>query len=195
LKVWSPTKGDILLPDYVSKLTPEERKLWMKREYLFPIISGGGSEQFTVTTGLVSLAASATRVAIQLATNTTTTNIIIGFDVSFDSIATGAGAVPIRVELVRESTVSSTTGAAFTPTKFWNGGRASNTTARINDTADGTVTVIIKSWLVSPTGGFSYQFPLGREIQMGVSEFVALRLISQSGMTTCNYEANLDFEE
>jgi hypothetical protein len=151
--------------------------------------------QYSVATGLVSLAASATRVAVQLATGTTTTNIVIGFDVSFDSVATGAGAIPIRVELVRETGASNTTGTAPTPTKFLGVFAAAATTARINDTVDGASPTIIKSWLVSPTGGFSYQFPLGREIQMGVSEFLALRLISQAGMTTCNYEANLDFEE
>jgi hypothetical protein len=152
------------------------------------------ARKYTVSSGLTSLAASTTKVAAQLATTSTVSNTIISFDVTFDSIATGAGAVPVRVEIVRESTAS-TGGATSTPTK-WNKDLAvSVSTARINDTTDGTVTNIIKSWLVSPTAGITYQFPLGREIEMGVSDFLALRLISQAGMTTCNYEANLDFEE
>ena len=151
--------------------------------------------KFTVSTGLVALAAAATRVAIQLATTSTVSNTIIGFDVSFDSVATGAGAVPIRVELVREAGASNTTGTAPTPTKWYKATAASVTTARINDTVDGASPTIIASWLVSPTSGLSYQFPLGRELMMDVSDFLALRLTSQTGMTTCNYECNLHYEE
>lgn len=153
------------------------------------------ARKFSVSTGLVALAASATRVAIGLATSTTVTNTIISFDATFDSVSTGAGAIPIRVELVRCTGASSTTGTAPTPTKWHKALVAAATTARINDTTDGASPTIIKSWLVSPTAGLSYQFPLGREIEMDISDFLELRLISQSGMTTCNYECNLDWEE
>lgn len=152
------------------------------------------AHQYTVTSGLTSLAASTTKVACQLATGTTITNAIIGFDISFDSVATGAGAIPIRVELVR-ATGASSGGSTLTPLEWETTGPASITTARINDTTDGSSPTIVMSWLVSPTSGFSFQFPLGREIKMVVSDFFELRLISQSGMTTCNYEANLHFEE
>lgn len=152
------------------------------------------ARKYSVQSGLTSLAASTTKVACQLATGSTLTNTIIGFDISFDSTATGAGAVPIRVELVR-ATGASSGGSTFTPTKWYAADIAPVTTARINDTTDGASPTIIKSWLVSPTSGLSYQFPLGRELQLNNSDFLELRLISQSGMTTCNYEANLDFEE
>jgi hypothetical protein len=152
------------------------------------------ARKYTVTSGLTSLAASTTKVACQLATGTNVTNSIVGFDVTFDSTATGAGAIPIRVELVR-TTGASSGGATYTPTKWHKAVGAAVTTARINDTSDGASPTIIKSWLVPPTGGISYQFPLGREIEMDVSDFLELRLISQAGMTTCNYEANLDVEE
>lgn len=153
------------------------------------------ARKYTASTGLVSLAASATRVAVGLATGTTVTAVITGFDVTFDSVSTGAGAIPVRVELVRCTGASNTTGTAPTPTKWNKSTGAAAVTARINDTVDGASPTIIKSWLVPPTGGFSYQFPLGREIEMDVSDFLELRLISQAGMTTCNYEANLDWEE
>jgi hypothetical protein len=153
------------------------------------------ARKYTVSTGLNSLAASTTRVAVGLATNTTTTNTIIGFDVTFDSTATGAGAIPVRVELVRCTGVSSTTGTAPTPTPWEKGLLAAATTARINDTTDGASPTIIASWLVSPTGGFSYQFPLGREITMAISDFLELRLTSQSGFTTCNASSQVHFEE
>jgi hypothetical protein len=152
------------------------------------------ARKFTVTSGLTSLAASTTKVACQLATGSTITCTVIGFDVTFDSTATGSGAVPVRVELVR-ATGASSGGSTYTPKPWLTGDTASITTARINDTSDGAGVAILKSWLVSPTAGLVYQFPLGREVSMSASDFFELRLISQSGMTTCNYEANLDFEE
>lgn len=152
------------------------------------------AEQFTVTSGLTSLAAATTKVACQLATGTTVSTTIIGFDIGFDSTATGAGAIPVRVALVR-ATGASSGGSTFTPVRWNTGMRVANATARINDTTDGASPTIIKEWLVSPTTFFAYQFPLGREIDMAVSDFLELRVVSQTGMTTCNYIANLDFEE
>lgn len=149
---------------------------------------------YTVTSGLTSIAASVTKVACQLATGTTINNILRGFDISFDSVASGAGAIPVRVQIVK-ATGASAAGATATPGKNYPADIAAATTARVNDTTDGASPTILKEWLVSPTSGFSFQFPLGREICMNNSDFLELRLVSQAGMTTCNYVANLDFEE
>jgi hypothetical protein len=149
---------------------------------------------YTSTSGKTSLAASTTVVAVQLATGTTVTNNLQGFDVTFDSTATGAGAVPVLVELTH-NTGASSGGSTYTPTKHYIADAAAVTTSRINDTSNGASPTIIMQFLVSPTGGFSYQFPLGREIEMSVSDFLEVVLISQSGMTTCNYVVNVHFEE
>jgi hypothetical protein len=155
------------------------------------------ARKYSVTTGLVALAASTTRVAIALATGTGVTNSIIGFDVSFDGFAVAgtSAIIPVRVAIVRCTGVSNTTGTAPTPLEWNESLGEPQTTARINDTVDGAGPAIIKEWLVSPTSGLSYQFPLGREIEMTISDFLELRLASQAGMTTVNYICNLDFEE
>ena len=152
------------------------------------------ARKYSVTSGLTSLAASTTKVACQLATGSTITNTITAIDIGFDSVATGAGAIPVKVQLVR-ATGASSAGSSATPAKLHPTLAASVTTARINDTTDGSSPSIIKEWLVSPTAGLSIQFPLGREPEMGVSDFLELRLVSQSGMTTCNYSAQIEFEE
>lgn len=153
--------------------------------------------QYSVTTGLTAIAAATTRTAISLASGATVSAAVISFDVSFDGDASSGSAaiIPCRVQLVRTSTVSSTTGAAYTPVPWNKALKAAEVTARINDTAPGTVVSVIKEWLVSPTAGFSYQFALGREIDLSQSDFLELKLDSQTGMTTCNYICNLDFEE
>ncbi len=152
------------------------------------------ARKYTVTSGLVSLAASTTKVACQLATGSTITNCVTGFDITFDSVATGSGAIPVRVQIVKP-TAAGSGGSTATPAKWHEDLAASASTARISDSTAGASPVVVKEWLVSPTSGLSYQFPLGREIEMGVSDFLELKLVSQSGMTTCNYIANLDFEE
>lgn len=150
--------------------------------------------KYTSSAQLVSLAASTTLVLVQLATGTTVTATILGFDVGFDSVATGAGAIPVRIQLVRP-TAASSGGSTNTPAVWDKGGLAANTTSRKSDTTAGTGPVVIKEWLVSPTTGFSYIFPLGREISLGISDFFELKAISQAGMTTVNVSSNVDFAE
>lgn len=150
---------------------------------------------YVVTANLISLAASTTKVAISLASGSTTDCVITGWDISFDGFATGSAAIPVRVQLVRPTGVSSVSGSAFTPSKAYKAQRASVVTARISDTTAGSSPLVVAEYLVSQTSGMSYQFPLGRSIAMDVSDFFELKVISQSGMTTCNYSANLWFEE
>lgn len=152
------------------------------------------ARKYTVSSGLTSLAASITRVACQLATGTNVTATVIGVDITFDSVATGSGAIPVRVQLVRPTGASSG-GSTSTPAKWHKALGAAVTTGRINDTTAGASPAIIKEWLVTPIAGQMQQLPLGREIEMDVSDFLELKLISQAGMTTCNYVANIDIEE
>ncbi len=151
--------------------------------------------KYTASSGTQSLAASTTRVAVQLATPSTATNTIIGGDITFDSTATGSGAIAIKVQIVRTTGASSTSGTAPAPAPWKKGQIASTTTARINDTTDGASPTVIWEWLISPTAGVIYQLPLGRDIDMEASDFVELRLVSQAGMTTCDYSAQLHFSE
>lgn len=150
--------------------------------------------QYTVNSGKVACASAAAKVVVQIASTTTKTCEITGFDISFDGA--DATKTPILVELVRETGVSSTGGTA--PTPVLEGGDASVTTsmtARINDTTDGAGPTVIRGWLVSPTGGLSYQWPLGREPRLKISDFFALRATTVSGSGTPNYDGTLAFEE
>lgn len=149
---------------------------------------------FTVNSGKTACASAAVKVGVQIASTTTKTCKIIGIDISFDGV--DATKTPILVELCRETGVSSTGGTAPTPARA--GGDASVTsamTARINDTTDGASPTVLYAWLVPPTSGFSYQFPLGREVSMFISDFIALRTTTVAGSGTPNYEATLSYEE
>lgn len=149
---------------------------------------------FTVNTGSVASPSAATKVCVQLASTSTKTCKITGFDITFDG--TDATKTPILVTFARETGVSSTSGSA--PTPVLAGGDASVTsamTARISDTTDGASPTVICGWFVSPTSGISIQFPLGREISLKISDFVALRVTTVAGSGTPNYSAVVWFEE
>jgi len=134
-------------------------------------------------------------VVVGLASGATVTATLLGWDISFDSTASGSGAIPVRVALVRCTGVSSTGGAVVTPTPWTKGGLAAAVTARAGDTTDGASPTIIKEWLVSPTAGYSYVWPYGKELEMGISDFLELRVVSQAGMTTCNADGQIDWTE
>lgn len=153
------------------------------------------NRRYTVSSGKTAApAAGVVKVMIQLATGAAVTNTIIGIDLTDDSTATGAGAIPSLVEVVRETGVSSG-GAAATPAPWKKGQIASGTTARINDTTDGAGPTVIWSYLVQPTGGQLIQLPLGREIDMEASDFVAIRITPQTGFTASNFDCLAHFEE
>jgi hypothetical protein len=149
---------------------------------------------FTVNTGAVASPSNTTKVAVQIASTTTKTCKIVGFDITFDG--TDATKTPILVTFARETGVSSTGGSA--PSGVLAGGDASVTSAmtfRISDTTDGASPTVIAGWYVPPTSGLVYQFPLGREITLKISDFVAFRVTTVTASGTPNYDATLWYEE
>lgn len=150
--------------------------------------------RYTVSSGKAACpAASTVKVAASIATDSSHAATIMGADITFDSTATGMGAIPVLVELCR-TTAAPSGGASATPVPWRKGMAAANFTARINDTADGTSPTVVKSWLVSPTYGAMQQLPLGREFDLDPSDFWELRITPQTGFTACNYDVNLDVE-
>lgn len=152
---------------------------------------------FNITSGKTAAsAAGAIKVCCLLSTPSTVEAAIPQIDISFDSVATGAGAVAVVVELVRYTSASAA-GAAYTPQKVSNpDGPAAASSARINDTTDGGSPTILWGTLLVPTGlPFILQYPLGREWHTKVSDFIGLRITPQTGFTACNYYANLAHEE
>lgn len=154
---------------------------------------------YVVQTGKTACASAALKVAVDIKAASGTTCKLVAFDCTFDG--TSATATPILLELVKESTASATTGSAFTPVQVGGGQtRTAQFTARINDTADGTNTSVLAAWLIPPTSGFSYQFPLGREVEIGpfgtaADTYLALRITTVAGSGTPNYEVNAWIEE
>lgn len=148
----------------------------------------------TSSTKTAAAAAGTAKVAVQLASGATVTGTIFGIDITLDSTATGAGAIPCLVELVR-TTGASSGGATATPAKWNKDFIAANVTARINDTTDGASPTVLKAWLIAPTSGVIVQLPLDREFDLEASDFFEVRITLQTGTTACDYLVNVDHEE
>jgi hypothetical protein len=147
------------------------------------------AQLYSVTSGAVALTAATARTLIEIATGATIDNVWVSFDITFDGVT--ATAVPVKVDII--STTASGTGTTYTPVKIGNSqNRASITTAEIATTVEGSTPTVLLSWYVPPTSGFSYQWPLGRELGQTVSKFFGIRCTAPAGV---NAIANLLFEE
>jgi hypothetical protein len=146
------------------------------------------AEQYAVSNGSVALVAATAKTLVELTTIATMDAAWIGFDISFDASGTGTN---VKVEIV--SYAASGTGTAYTPTRLGgNQGRASLSTAEINSTVEPTTPTVLLTWYVPLNSGFSYVWPLGRELQMSVSKVYGIRVTAPS---IVNAACNLYFEE
>lgn len=152
---------------------------------------------YVIASGLVACpAAGSFKVACQAASSSTSRLQVVQVDISFDSVATGAGAVAVICELVR-CTGASSGGATYTPGKMTDpDSLAAVTTARINDTTDGASPTVLWGTLVYPTGlPFILQYPLGAMWASKVSDFIEWRIKPQTGFTAANYYAQMTVRE
>ena len=151
------------------------------------------AQVYSVTSGKTAgAAAGSVKGAVALATGAQVRAAIIQIDITLNGI--NAAAKPVLVELVKTTTAPSG-GSAYTPLKNRAGGRDAQTTARINDTTDGSSPTIQQGYLVPATSGVIQQIPLGREIELGVSEFWEVRVTWASAETVTDYLVNVWFEE
>lgn len=146
------------------------------------------SIQYGITTGSTALVAATAKTVIEVATGTSMAPEWVSFDVSFNG--TSATAVPVLCEIV--SYTATGTGTTFTPKRVGAATGVAISTAKINDTVEPSTPTVLMAWFVPPTSGFSYQWPLGRELMEPVSSFYGLRLTAPA---VVNYVANVVFEE
>lgn len=148
---------------------------------------------YSVTSGLTACAAAASvKVAVALATGAQVRATITQIDVMFNG--TTSTEKPVKVELVK-TTAAPSGGSAYTPLLLQPGGRTAQTTARINDTTDGSSPTIQQGFLIPATSGICIQFPLQREIELAVSEFWEVRITLQTGAAANDYLCNVWFTE
>lgn len=145
------------------------------------------------TTPPVSIATgTSTKTLIQIATPSTNDIKIVEWGISFD----GTSGTPIKVGLTDTNVAATVTAFVAADVIKWNqpndpasvitlGTAASGYTA----SAEGTVTASreLDSQLVSPTGSYVKQFPLGREPIVPASRFLRLRVLAAATVNAYCY--------
>lgn len=147
---------------------------------------------FTVTTGKITLTASATKSAVLL-NPVTNQAAIFGIDVSFDG---SAAAASVQMDLYIVTTIGTPAGTTATINKMNPGSQSATTTGLTALTTEPTAVTVIKSWYVTPFGGlFPYQLPLGREyIMAAAGARWGIRWTTPASVTP-DMIVNVDFEE
>ncbi len=139
--------------------------------------------QFTVTTGKITLTASATKSLILL-DPVTNEAVLSQISISLDGSAAATG---VQIDLYRATTYGSPAGTTGMGNKLDPITQAATTTALTALTTEPTTVAVLDSWMVQPFGGLLVvQFPLGREPKMQAATAntaLGIRYTTASGVT------------
>ena len=148
--------------------------------------------QYVITTATTSATTALTAATAKTMIEVTTTANVpcewISCEIMFDGVT--ATAVPVKVDFCTYAATG--TGTAYTPKRLGQAVGTSQSTVKVNDTVEPTTPTLLFSWLVPPTSGIWYQWPLGRELFQNVSTVQGIRLTAPAGV---NAVVNLTIEE
>lgn len=147
------------------------------------------SNQFSVCSGAIALAAATAKIPLQFAPSAGKDAVMIGLDVMFDGSGTGNNCL---VEMCTYGTVGSG-GTTPTPTKYGQNQQvAASTVVRLSDTTAPTTITMLWEWYIPLNSGISYLWPFGREFAMVAGGKYCIRLTSPAIVNTI---INAVFEE
>lgn len=117
---------------------------------------------------------------------------VTAWGISFDAASSAAA---VAVELLTTGTVAGTGGTAITPQPQDQGDPAAvSSTAAFGPSAEGSITTtrILQVVYVNPTSSYGWQFPLGREPVVALSDVLRIRV---KAAATVNCYAWVECEE
>lgn len=147
---------------------------------------------YAVNSGSVAMAAGAAKTILNVITPSTFGIVVVGFEISFDGVT--ASAVPALVELCQSTQAGAGTPAGSPPTPIQLRGQtiAHGCTIAHNYSSEPTVLAAAYDWWLDPNKGlFDRLWPLGRELEQGVSKGVAVRV---NAPAVVNVRASLEWE-
>lgn len=147
---------------------------------------------FAVSSDPFSIAASAAKTILQVATPSTREIRVFYWNVSFDGKITET---PVRVQLMRQTTAG--TMSSRTPSKVSPSGvAAALCTAAHSASAEPTASDILEDLYVTENNGLiPPTYADGRDIEIAASSRIGIKITAPSGITTFNALATLWWEE
>lgn len=147
---------------------------------------------YTVNTGSVALVAATAKTVLNVISPATFGIVCVGFEVSFDGVT--ASALPVLVEMCQSSQGGAGTPAGSPPTPVQARGQtiAHGCTIGHNYGSEPTTLVAAYDWWLDPNKGtFDRLWPLGRELEQGVSKGICVRC---NAPATVNVRVSLEWE-
>lgn len=141
--------------------------------------------QYATTPVQVTLTASSTKTQLAYQAGADHSALLKKVGISFDGVT--ATDPVLRVDLLRQTTAGTATTGSLVPID--GNAEAGIGVVKHSHSAEPTAGDILDSWYITPAGGlWVYQWPLGDEIILPPSSYIALRVISGSLTTTtkCN---------
>ena len=135
------------------------------------------SVAYTVNSGSVAMAAGAAKTVLNVISPSSFGLVLVGFEVSFDGVT--AAASPVLVEVGQSSQGGAGTPAGSPPTPVQIRGQtiAHGCTIGHNYSSEPTTIVPAYDWWLDPFKGvFDRLWPLGRELEQGVSKGIVCRI-------------------
>jgi hypothetical protein len=132
---------------------------------------------YTVNTGSIAMAAATAKTVLNVISPAQFGIVLVGFEVSFDGVT--ASASPVLVEIGQSSQGGAGTPAGSPPTPVQVRGQtiAHGCTIGHNYSAEPTTIVTAYDWWLDPNKGmFDRLWPLGRELEQGVSKGIVCRV-------------------
>lgn len=154
-----------------------------------------GPAAFTaIADGVTAAAAGTAKTVLNVIAAANRRFIVTELGVGF--IGASGSAKPVLVELCTSTQAGAGTSSAVTPAPSDPGNASTvQSTAAKAYTAEPTTLTAIRRWRVHPQAGFVVQFPLGREPSPDIAKGMCVRVTFETGETTTNIDAYLEFEE
>jgi hypothetical protein len=139
---------------------------------------------YTVTVDAQALTAATVKTMWQVVAPASRTIRIVEWGVSFDGVA--AASEPVKVEIVRQG--SAGTSSAGTINKVDETSVAATATSLVSFTGEPTLGSVLFQNRVTPNGGLLVmQYPFGREIVVGTSNRLGLRITADDAVNATSY--------
>jgi hypothetical protein len=166
--------------------------------------TNGNMPTTAAATTVATLATSSPKTLQQLSVSATAPIRVCEWGISFDGTTV---LTPLKCELIATGSVGATVTTAYTATGIYKYndpnapastitiGSNATATSGFNASAEGSITAtrVLDVAYVSPTGFYVHQFPLGREPEVAVSNFLRVR-VTDSG-TAINAYTYIIWEE
>jgi hypothetical protein len=150
------------------------------------------SVAYTVNSGSIGMVAATAKTILNVISPASFGIVLVGFEISFDGVTAAAQSVLVEVCQSSQGGAGTPAGSPPTPTQVRGQTIAHGCTIAHNYSAEPTTLVAAYDWWLDPYKGvFDRLWPLGRELEQGVSKGICVRVTAPA---IVNARASIEWE-